>query len=66
MRSTVRVFVLVLACTLVACRPSEAEIAAAKADATADSLATAAVMERNYVVDPANSTIQWSGTMVSV
>ena len=66
MRNTVRVFVLVLACTLVACGPSEAENAAAKAAATADSLATAAAMERNYVVEPANSTIQWSGTMVSV
>lgn len=66
MRSTVRVFVIALACTLVACGPSEAEIAAAKAAATADSLATAAAMERNYVVGSANSIIQWSGTMVSV
>ncbi|HOY29457.1 MAG: YceI family protein [Flavobacteriales bacterium] len=51
---------------LVACGPSEAEIAANKEKATADSLAALAAMEMSYAVDAANSSVKWTGTMLGV
>lgn len=66
MRFHTMCFTVISVSALVACGPTEAETAEAKAAATADSLAAAAAMDRTYVVDTANSTIQWSGTMVSV
>lgn len=52
--------------SIVACGPSEAEIAATKAKATADSLAAVAAMEQTYTVDATNSKVMWAGTMVGV
>ncbi len=52
--------------SIVACGPSEAETAAAKEKATADSLAALAAMEKTYMVDAANSTVKWTGTMLGV
>jgi polyisoprenoid-binding protein YceI len=52
--------------SIVACGPSEAEIAAAKEKATADSLAALAAMEKSYMVDAAASTVKWTGTMLGV
>lgn len=52
--------------SIVACGPSEAEIAATKAKATADSLAAVAAMEMTYTVDATNSKVMWAGTMVGV
>jgi polyisoprenoid-binding protein YceI len=51
---------------LVACGPNEAEMAAAKEKATADSLAALAATEMTYRVDAAASTINWKGTMLGV
>jgi polyisoprenoid-binding protein YceI len=51
---------------LVACGPNEAEVAAAKEKATADSLAALAATEKTYKVDAAASTINWKGTMLGV
>ena len=51
---------------LVACGPSEAEIAEQKAKATADSLAALAGMEHTYAADLANSKVMWTGTMLGV
>ncbi len=50
----------------VACGPSEAEIAAAKEKAVADSLATLAASERTVNVDAAASTVNWKGTMLGI
>ncbi|MCU0319252.1 MAG: YceI family protein [Flavobacteriales bacterium] len=52
--------------SIVACGPSEAEIAAQKEKATADSLAALAAMEKTYMVDAAASTVKWTGTMLGV
>ena len=51
---------------LVACGPNEAEMAAAKEKATADSLAALAATEMTYKVDAAASTINWKGTMLGI
>ena len=51
---------------LVACGPNEAEVAAAKEKATADSLAALAATEMTYRVDAAASTINWKGTMLGI
>jgi polyisoprenoid-binding protein YceI len=51
---------------LVACGPNEAEIAAAKEKATADSLAAAAAAEHAYTLNADASKVTWSGTMVGV
>jgi polyisoprenoid-binding protein YceI len=51
---------------LVACGPNEAEVAAAKEKATADSLAALAATEMTYKVDAAASSINWKGTMLGV
>ncbi len=48
---------------LVACGPSEAEIAAAKEKATADSLAAEASKVVTYTVDPSASQVTWEGNM---
>jgi len=47
--------------SIVACGPSEAEIAAAKEKAVKDSIEAAASMEKTYMVDAAASTIAWAG-----
>ena len=52
--------------SIVACGPSETEIAAAKAKATADSLAAAAAMEHTYNVDAAASSVRWQGNMTGL
>lgn len=51
---------------LVACGPSEAEIRANKEKVTADSLAALASMERTVAIDVANSTVNWTGTMLGI
>lgn len=51
---------------LVACGPNEAEVAAAKEKATADSLAALAANEVIYKIDGAASTINWKGTMLGI
>lgn len=51
---------------LVSCGPSEAEKAAAAAQAKADSLQALMSMERTWAIDPAASSIHWSATMVGV
>lgn len=51
---------------MVACGPSEAEIAAAKEKATADSLAAVAASERTYAIDAAGSKVVWTGTMLGI
>ncbi len=58
--------VALAAVALVACGPSEAEIAAAKEKAAADSLAALAAMEKSYTVDAAASKLSWKGTMLGV
>lgn len=52
--------------SIVACGPSEAEIAAEKAKKTADSLAAAAAMEHTYTADVASTTIRWQGNMTGL
>ena len=47
--------------SIVACGPSQAEIDAAKAQATKDSLANVAAMEKTYMVDAGASTVRWAG-----
>jgi len=51
---------------MVACGPSEAEIATQKAKREADSLAALAAMERTYIVDAAASKVVWTGTMLGI
>lgn len=58
--------VAMAAVLLVACGPSEAEIAAAKEKAAADSIAALDAMEHVYLVDPAASKLTWKGTMLGV
>jgi polyisoprenoid-binding protein YceI len=52
--------------TFASCGPTEAEIAATKAKATADSLAAEAAKEKTYIIDAATSKVNWAGTMVGV
>ena len=52
--------------SIVACGPSEAEIAAAKEKAMQDSLTAAASAEKTWTVDLATSHVGWAGTMVGV
>lgn len=66
MKSPVLSVVALAAVALVACGPSEAEIAAAKEKAAADSLAALAAMEKSYTVDVAGSKAGWTGTMLGV
>lgn len=47
--------------SIVGCGPSQAEIDAANAKKTADSLATLAAMEKSYAVDASTSNITWAG-----
>ncbi len=58
--------VAMAAVLLVACGPSEAEIAAAKEKAATDSIAALDAMEHIYMVDPAASKLTWKGTMLGV
>lgn len=51
---------------LVACGPSEAEKQAAREKAIADSLAAVASMEKTYLLDAANSNLNWTGTMLGI
>lgn len=51
---------------MVACGPSEAEIAAKKAQQEADSLAALAASERTYAIDAAGSKARWTGTMLGI
>lgn len=51
---------------LVACGPNEAEVAAAKAQATADSLAVVAAAEHAYTIDPSTAKVTWKGVMLGV
>ncbi len=51
------------ALTLIACGPSDAEIAAEKEKATADSIAAAAAMEKNVALDLQESNVTWEGNM---
>ncbi len=66
MKAPVVSVVALAALFLVACGPSEAEIAAAKEKATADSIAAAAAAEHSYMLDAAASTVNWKGTMLGV
>lgn len=52
--------------SIVACGPSEAEIAAAKEKAMKDSIDAAAAMEKSWTVDVATSKVAWAGTMVGI
>ncbi len=52
--------------SIVACGPSEAEIAAAKEKAVNDSIAAAASMEKTWTVDAASSNVGWTGTMAGI
>jgi polyisoprenoid-binding protein YceI len=52
--------------TFASCGPTEAEIAATKAKATADSLAAEAAKEKTWTIDAASSKVNWAGTMVGV
>ena len=52
--------------SIVACGPSEAEIAAAKEKRTKDSLDSIAGMEKTYMVDLAGSKVNWTGTMLGI
>ena len=54
------------AAILSSCGPSEAEKAAAAAQAKADSLQALMSMERQWAIDPTSSKITWSSTMVGV
>ncbi len=51
---------------LVACGPNEAEVAAAKEKASADSLAALAATETIYMVNADASAINWKGTMLGI
>ena len=51
---------------LISCGPSEAEKAAAAAQAKADSLQALMSMERTWTIDPAASTIGWTSPMLGV
>lgn len=51
---------------LVACGPNEAEVAAKKAQATADSLAVVAAAEHAYTIDPGATKVTWKGVMLGV
>lgn len=66
MKAPVVTVVALAALFLVACGPSEAEIAAAKEKATADSIAAAAAAEHAYTLDIAASKVMWTGTMLGV
>jgi polyisoprenoid-binding protein YceI len=66
MKPFVAITSLAAVLSLVACGPSEAEIAAAKAKATADSLAVEAAKEKTYVVDVATSNVRWQGNMTGL
>jgi len=66
MKSPVLSVVALAAVALVACGPSEAELAAAKEKAAADSIAAAAAAEHAYTVDAAASKLSWKGTMLGV
>ena len=59
-------FALGTATLLVACGPSEAELAAQKAQREADSLATLAAMERPITIDLEASQVKWTGTMLGI
>lgn len=63
MKAPVVTVVALAALFLVACGPNEAEIAAAKEKATADSIAAAAAAEHNYTVDPAASVLNWAANV---
>jgi polyisoprenoid-binding protein YceI len=52
--------------SIVACGPSEAEIAAAKEKAMKDSLEKVAAMEKTYTVDAGTSTVRWQGNMTGL
>ena len=52
--------------SIVACGPSQTEIDAANAKKTADSLATAAAMEKTYAIDAAGSSVRWQGNMTGL
>lgn len=52
--------------SIVACGPSEAEIAAEKNKREADSLAALAAMEHTYMIDGAASKVDWKGTMLGI
>ncbi len=52
--------------SIVACGPSETEIAAAKEKHMQDSLDSLAGIERSYVLDVANSKVNWTGTMLGI
>jgi len=52
--------------SIVACGPSEAEIAAAKEKAVKDSIEAAASMEKTWTIDAAASNVGWAGTMAGI
>ncbi|MEZ4738180.1 MAG: YceI family protein [Flavobacteriales bacterium] len=58
--------VALTATLLVACGPNEAEIAAAKEKATADSLAAVAAAEHAYTIDAEASKVKWAGSMIGI
>ncbi len=66
MKSPVLSVVALAALFLVACGPNEAEIAAAKEKAAADSIAALASIEKSYTIDVATSKMTWTGTMLGV
>ncbi len=57
---------LVAVLSIVACGPSEAEIAAAKEKAAQDSILAAASAEKSYTIDQGASTVTWAGTMAGI
>jgi polyisoprenoid-binding protein YceI len=63
MKAPVISVVALAALFIVSCGPSEAEIAAAKAQATADSIAAAAAAEHAYTIDPATSVLNWAANV---
>ncbi|MBK6882223.1 MAG: YceI family protein [Flavobacteriales bacterium] len=66
MKAPILSVVALAAVVLVACGPSEAELAAATEKAAADSVAAAAAAEHTYLVDVANSKVMWTGTMLGI
>lgn len=62
----IAVIIAATSVALVACGPSEAEIAEQKRKAYEDSLATVASMERRVDVDAAASQLEWKGTMLGI